>query len=238
MDPPLLYSPREPRLLRKSRRVRRGRWGTLLATARALLSPNDAPLTEERFDVVPGLRREWMIVVRRRRLVALGLVSALVGATIYNYTLRPVYEGLSVVALAEAMAANPLARMSTEVTRLGAILERQRALIRSPEFASRLVGSLDPAAQMELSLGPIGTWVERVKAEWGRLTGAEGRDTPVDSVAAFRSRLRVTGEAKSTWIEIRFAAHDPKVAADIANAIMDQYLRETDASNRRAVEQT
>ena len=238
MDPPLLYSPREPRLLRKSRQVRREQWGTLLATARALLSPNDAPLTEERFDVVPGLRREWMIVVRRRRLVALGLVSALVGATIYNYTLRPVYEGLSVVALAEAMAANPLARMSTEVTRLGAILERQRALIRSPEFASRLVGSLDPAAQKELSLGPIGTWVDRVKAEWGRLSGAEGRDTPVDSVAAFRSRLRVTGEAKSTWIEIRFAAHDPKVAADIANAIMDQYLRETDASNRRAVEQT
>src|SRR5689334_4464072 len=99
-----------------------------------------------------------MIVVRRRRLVVLGLVSALVGATVYNYTLRPVYEGSAVVAIAEAMAANPLARMSTEVTRLGAILERQRALIRSPEFGSRVVASLDPAAQRELSLGPIGSW--------------------------------------------------------------------------------
>lgn len=195
-------------------------------------------MTEERFDIVPGLRREWMIIVRRRRLVALGLVSSLVGATIYNYTLRPVYEGLSVVAIAEAMAANPLARMSTEVTRLGAILERQRALIRSPEFGSRVVTSLDPAAQRELALGPIGSWTDRMRVEWGRLTGAEGRDAPVDTVAALRSRLRVTGEAKSTWIEIRFSAYDPKVASDVANAIMDQYLRETDRSNRAAVEQS
>ena len=129
---------------------------------------------EERFDVVPGLRREWMIVVRRRRLVALGLVSSLVAATIYNYTLRPIYEGLSVVAIAEAMAANPLARMSTEVTRLGAILERQRALIRSPEFAARVVESLPPAAQKELALGPIGSWPDRMRAELGRLTGSGG----------------------------------------------------------------
>ncbi|HRB11821.1 MAG TPA: hypothetical protein PKU70_02330, partial [Vicinamibacteria bacterium] len=195
-------------------------------------------MNEERFDIVPGLRREWMIVVRRRRLVALGLVVSLVGATVYNYTLRPVYEGLAVVAIAEAMAANPLARMSTEVTRLGAILERQRVLIRSPEFASRTVPSLDPAAQKELSNGPIGSWPDRMRSEWARLIGATGTDAPTDAVAAFRSRLRVTGEAKSTWIEIRFAAYDPKVAADVANAVMDQYLRETEDSNTRAVEQS
>lgn len=199
---------------------------------------NESSLTEERFDVVPGLRREWMIVVRRRRLVALGLVCSLVGATVYNYTLRPVYEGLSVIAVAEAMASNPLARMSTEVTRLGAILERQRVLIRSPEFASRVVESLDPAAQKELALGPIGSWPDRMASEWMRLTGATGSDAPVDAVAAFRSRLRVTGEAKSTWIEIRVAAYDAKVAADLANAVMDRYLQEVDASNRQAVEQT
>jgi len=201
-------------------------------------APNENSLNEERFDIVPGLRREWMIVVRRRRLVALGLVSALVGATIYNYTLRPVYEGFSVVAIAEAMAANPLARMSTEVTRLGAILERQRALIRSPEFASRVVASLDPVALKELSIGPIGSWPERMQAEWARLVGAEGLDAPADAVAALRSRLRVTGEAKSTWIEIRLTAYDPKVAADLANAVMNQYLRETEDSNNRAVDQS
>ncbi len=201
-------------------------------------APNENSLNEERFDIVPGLRREWMIVVRRRRLVALGLVVSLLGATIYNYTMRPVYEGLAVVAVAEAMAANPLARMSTEVTRLGAILERERVLIRSPEFASRTVPSLDPAAQKELSLGPIGSWPDRLRAEWGRLIGAEGTDAPTDTVAAFRSRLRVAGDTRSTWIEIRFVAYDPKIASDVANAIMNQYLRETEASNNRAVDQS
>ncbi len=177
-----------------------------------------------------------MILVRRRRLVSLGLVSSLLGATIYNYTLRPVYEGLSVVAIAEATAANPLARMSTEATRLGAILERQRALIRSPEFGVRVVNILEPSAKKELAFGPIGSWPDRMRSEWARLTGGTGPTAPTDTVAALRSRLRVTGEAKSTWIEIRISAYDPKVAAEIANAVMDQYLRETNESNAKAVE--
>ncbi len=177
-----------------------------------------------------------MIVVRRRRLIALALASALAAATIYNYTLRPVYEGYSVVAISEAMSANPLARMSTEQTRLGAILERQRSAIGSPEFGVRMVANLDPAARRELALGPIGSWPERMRSEWGRLMGNDESTSPTDTVTAFRSRLRVGGEARSTWIDIRFSAYDPKIAADVANAIVDQYLRETSDANDRAVE--
>ncbi len=169
--------------------------------------------------------------------MALGLVSALLGATIYNYTLRPVYEGVAVVAIAETLASNPLARMSTESTRLTAILERQKALIRSPEFGSRLVERLEAPALRELTFGPIGSWPDRMRSEWGRLLGkTSGVEATVDAVASFRSRLRVTGEAKSTWIEMRFSAYDSKVAADVSNLIMDQYLREVDASNKREVE--
>jgi polysaccharide biosynthesis transport protein len=193
-------------------------------------------LHEERFDVVPGLRREWMILIRRRRLVVMAIVSALLGATIYNYTLRPVYEGVSVVAIGEAVSANPLARMSTESTRLSTIMERQRSLIRSADFATRLIPGLAPSAQKELALGPIGSWPDRMRSEWARIMDSESSDLPTDTVAAFRSRLRATGESKSTWIEIRFSAYDPKVAAEVANAIMAQYLKEVDASNAAAVE--
>jgi capsular exopolysaccharide synthesis family protein len=193
-------------------------------------------LNEERYDVVPGLRREWMIVVRRRRLVALGFFGAILGTTIYNYSLRPVYEGLAVVTIAETMATNRMARMSTEMTRLGILIERQRALIKSPELAARVAPSLSPRAQTELSHGPIGSWADRMRSEWARVTGAEGSGAPVDSVAALRSRLRVTGETKSTWLEIRFAAYDPAVAAEVANALMEQYLKDTEEANKLAVE--
>jgi len=195
-------------------------------------------LNEERFDVVPGLRREWMIVVRRRRLVILALASCLMGATIYNYTLRPIYEGHSVVAVSEALSANPLARMATEQARLGAILERQRALIRSPDFAARAVANLDPAAEKELTFGPIGSWPERMRSEWQRLMGDQGSTAPTAKVTAFRSRLQVSSEARSTWIDIRFAAYDPKVAADMANLVVDQYMRETTDANNRAIDAT
>lgn len=177
-----------------------------------------------------------MIVVRRRRLVALAVVAALTGATIYNYTLRPVYEGQAVVAIAEAVSANPLARMNTEITRLGPVLERQRALLRSPEFGARVVENLNAEGRKELAIGVIGSWPERMRAEWRRLTGDEGSTDPTDLVDAFRSRLRVGGEPRSTWIDIRYAAYSPRVAAEVANAIVDQYLRSVSESNDRAVD--
>lgn len=193
--------------------------------------------SEERFDIVPSLRREWMIVVRRRRLVVLGLVGALMAATIYNYTLRPVYEGFSVVSISEAAAANPLARMTTDAARFGAIMERQKAFIRSPEFRSRVMSSLNSAAQRELALGPIGSWFERVRAEWGRLIGASRQESPADLEASFDSRLHVGGETRPSWIEIRISGYDPTVTADLANTVLDRYLAETESANNRVVEQ-
>ena len=197
-------------------------------------------MTDERYDIVPGLRREWMLIVRRRRIIALVVVSAFVGATLYNYTLRPVYEAAAVVAVGEASASNPLARMSTEVTRLGAIVDRQRTLIRSQEFSSKVVEVLDDEARKELAYGSIGTWWERVSAEWARRFGGTDALSTFDTVAAYRSRLRVMGgsENRSSWIEIRFSAYDPKVAADVANAIMNRYLDQVTESNDRAVEQS
>ncbi len=179
-----------------------------------------------------------MIVVRRRRLVALGFVSSLLGATIYNYSLRPIYEGVAVVALGEASATNPLARMSTEITRFVGIVERQRAMIRSPDFAARMVEELPAAAVTELTFGPIGSWFDRMSSEWTRRAGGSAPRAPVDLVLAFRSRLKVTGgtEAKSTWIEIRFSAFDPKVAAEVTNLVMDRYMRETSEANTRSME--
>ena len=180
-----------------------------------------------------------MLVVRRRRVIVLTFVVAVVAVTIYNYTLRPVYESMAVVSVGEAAAANPLARMSTEITRLGQLVDRQRALLRSQEFAGKVVDTLDTAALSELANGPIGTWSDRITAEWSRFFG--GRDQQVvDRVSSFRSRLRIVGgtETRSTWIEIRFAAYDPKVAASIANAIADTYLKQTAESNERAVSQT
>ena len=182
------------------------------------------------------MRREWLILVRRRRLIALSLVVAIVGVTIYNYTLRPVYQGISVVGIGEATASNPLARMSVEMIRFRAILERQKAVLKSTELAVRVVGALDPEAVRELGAGPIGTWSDRMLAEWNHRMSDEGSVAPKDAAGALRSRLQVTSQAESTWIEIRFSAYDPKVAADIANAILDAYIRQTGESNNRFTE--
>ena len=171
-------------------------------------------MTEDRFEVIPPLRREWLILVRRRRLIALSLVVAIVGATIYNYTLRPVYEGVAVVGLGEATASNPLARMSVEMIRFRAILERQKAILKSTELAARVVSTLGPESVRELGAGPIGTWTDRMLAEWNHRLENEGSVAPKDTAAALRSRLQVTSQGESTWIEIRFSAYDPKVAAD------------------------
>ena len=168
--------------------------------------------------------------------MAVALTIALVGTTIYNYTLRPVYQGMAVVGINEAAASNPLVRMSIELVRFRAIMERQKLILKSPEFASRVLSGLGPAEIRELSTGPIGTWADRMWAEWNRRLGNQGSDAPQDATIAFRSRLGIATENDSTWIDIQFSAYDPAIAASIANATLDTYIRETNESNTRAVE--
>ncbi len=114
-------------------------------------------------DVVPGLRREWMIVVRHRWLIIVTTVLGLVGAVVFNYAVRPLYTSVAVVSVSETVPGQPNARLSLNLPRLEAVINEQMGLLTGREFAARVVNEATPGLMAELSTGPIGGWYERLR---------------------------------------------------------------------------
>ena len=114
-------------------------------------------------DVVPGLRREWMIVVRHRRLILSTTLLGLVGALIFNYAVRPLYASVVVVSVFETVPGQPNAWLNLNLPRLEAVINEQMGLLTGREFAARVVSGATPALMAELATGPIGGWYERLR---------------------------------------------------------------------------
>jgi len=192
---------------------------------------------EDHFDpeIVPGLRREWMILARRRRMIAALAVLALAGAAAYNYSVRPLYDSAAVVSARETMPGQPQARWNLEPVRVKAVIDKELARITSREIATGVVKRLGTAELAELNSGPASPW-------YRRLVFGAGFETPgtpqglTQAVEALRSRLRVDWREPSTWIEIRVSAFDPEAAAGLANALATAYVTEAAAASREVVE--
>lgn len=197
------------------------------------------PFAEDRepAEIIPGLRREWLLILRRRRLIGVLIALSLGMAALYNHTVRPVYESVALVSAEESIPSQPYARLNRDLPRLGNVIAKEIARITSREHAATVVKSLPPAGQAELATGPLETWLRRLRAGLSEGGVASGSRDTAQAVAALRSRLRVSARENSTWIEIRVLAYDPQAAAELSNAVALLYVRETEAGNRHVIEE-
>lgn len=189
-------------------------------------------------EVVPGLRREWMIVVRHRWLILSTTVLGLVGALIFNYAVRPLYTSAAIVSVSENVPGQPNARLSLNLPRLEAVINEQIGVLTGTEFGARVVGGATPILKAELATGPLGGWYERLR--FG-VAGNAAPPAPVNTpqaVGAIRSRVKLEWKEPSTWIELRVTAYDPDAAAELANAMVKRYTSETADVNRRTSEES
>ncbi len=160
---------------------------------------------------------------RRRRVIAILLALALVGAGAVCLSLRDRYT-------AEAILQVDLGRpVSVQVGQpgqgvgpdTGAIVESEARVIRSRAVARRVVADLDlvndPAFAKRSLLGRLAWW--RADPVPGPDTNAAERIAGVLS-----SGLAVTNDSRSYLITVAYTAADPARAARIANAFVDAYL--------------
>lgn len=188
-------------------------------------------------DVVPGLRREWMIVVRHRWLILFTTVLGLLGALAFNSVVRPLYASVAVVSVSETIPGQPNARLSLNLPRLEAVINEQIGLLSGREFAGRVVDQATPGLMAELATGPIGVWYQRLNFGGGA-PGEASQVSKAQAVGAIRSRLKLEWKEPSTWIEVRVTAYDPDAAAELANAVVKRYTSETADVNRRSSEES
>jgi uncharacterized protein involved in exopolysaccharide biosynthesis len=116
------------------------------------------PSHEDHREVVPSLRREWVILVRRRRMILAVLTLAVSGAAVFTYGAQPLYEGGAIISAGEWIPEQPYARLNADVPRLKSVLDREIARITSRELGTEIVRHMGPSGCAELALGPLGPW--------------------------------------------------------------------------------
>jgi len=188
-------------------------------------------------EVVPDLRREWMILARHRRSIAVITVLAVLAAALYNYSVRPLYGSVAILSINQTVPNQPLARLSLTAQRLNEVIEKEIARITGLEFAAAVVSELGPRETNELATGPLGPWFKRLR--WSGADGDEAGTAGLNkarAVPALRSRLSVEGKGGSTWVEIRIAGYDPEAVAGLAEAVVRTYSSFTADASRQAIE--
>jgi capsular exopolysaccharide synthesis family protein len=181
--------------------------------------------------VVNELRYYLGIFHKRRSLIVTCLAMSLLGATLYNYSVRPVYQATAQI-LVDRRAQNVLA---TGADRIDAAeltdLATQLELLRGQVVAEKVVDKLQLHKTAEFQTGPMMSIWERFQRRFlGRTPPA-----PVDSsgiplspaAAAFRSRLVLEPVPGSRLVNVRFRAYDPRIAQEAVNALAQVFIEQT-----------
>lgn len=186
-------------------------------------------------EVVPDLRREWMILVRHRQSIAAITILAVLAAALYNYSVRPLYDSVAVLSINLTVPSQPLARLSLTAQRLNEVIEKEITRMTGLDFAAGLAGELGPKETGELAMGPVGPWFRRL-----RLPGADAAQPTVlnkaQAVDALLSRLSVQGKGGSSWVEVHMVGYDPEAVAGLANEVVRAYASLTESANRQAID--
>lgn len=169
-------------------------------------------------------------------MIAALVVLALAAAGAYNYSVRPLYEGVAVVSARETMPGQPQARWNLDPVRVKAVIDRELARIISREIATGVVKQLGAPEKAELNSGPVSPWYRRLVFGAGLQAPSATPQSMAQAVESLRSRLRIDWREPSTWIEIHASGYDPQAAANLANTLATAYVSEAAAASREAVE--
>ena len=104
---------------------------------------NSHNLDRTELDIVPGLRREWIILARRRWLILTTTLLAVGGAGAYNYGVRPLYQGAAIISAREAVPGQPNARLNADLPRLRIVIEQVGGHLRRARPRCRVSSTMD-----------------------------------------------------------------------------------------------
>lgn len=167
------------------------------------------------------LRSYWKILRNRRWTVLSVLCLMLTAVSIYTARQKPVYRASS---LLEIEQENPsivtLAEMFQLQSVSGDYLNTQYKILQSDSLARDVIGKLrldqieefDPAHARQKK-DPVDTAV--------RPNGSREQFV----LAAFKAHLNVTPVPQSRLVSVDFESRDPKLAADVVNALVASYMQ-------------
>jgi capsular exopolysaccharide synthesis family protein len=185
---------------------------------------------------VPEKGREWAqaiaILIKHWRLSAMFAVLVLVTTVVVTFSMKPVYEPAARIevdppgesfSLDGGSGAGDAEYLETQAQnlkgdRLAIAVIRKLGLDQNPDIVP------DAQARAENRFEPS------PKADVLQLTPAER-----SALGAFHGRLTIKRDTASRLISIRFASHDPALAALITNTVVNTFIEQSFEDQNRAV---
>ena len=162
---------------------------------------------------------DYIIILRKHQWLMLTFLLAVVTVvTIASFKMKPIYEAAARVEVdKESQAATlpfPDAAAYDEYVDMDSYLETQTKILESETLAFQTIRSLDLAKYPEFGGTATAT-------AFGQGGAAPKRPA---ILGAFLGSLAVKRVPNSLLIEVRFAAEDPQLAAQIVNAHLQNYI--------------
>lgn len=158
-----------------------------------------------------GLSEYMRVLLRNRWLIAGCALTGLIAALLISLSIRAEYEATARIGV-ELDNTNPLERRTaTDGARISTTLETQLSILQSDAIAKNVIDDLKLAANCNFS-----------KAACTGLAMPFRMLTPkarADLLRAYRKGFHPELVPKTQILEVKFRSTDPRLAADVANAI-------------------
>lgn len=195
----------------------------------ARLSPNNSDDADWQRGLVL-LRHNW-------RLAALFMLAVVVATIVVSVAMRPVYEPEAKIELDPPGREIFSLQNGGDASADAEYLETQSQKLQSDELAVRVIRVLHLDQNREfagkLAVNATSAAPNADPKNPLTLTSAENA-----ALRNFRSKLTVRRDTSSRLVFIKFASHDPTLAATIANTLISQYVESSFETRHNAIAQS
>lgn len=199
------------------------------------------PLTSERFTSSYALQTLLRILKKRWKWIAASTVLCEVLTIVVVLSMKPTYDATATIQLNKTSSSLDLGlgdvlsqQLSSGGDSLLTDLQTETAILKDDSLALSVIEELDLASQP-----PFATVAPdpREAAEKG-LPLEEAPHTRNRLLTIFHNNLNVSTVRGTRLIDVTYESHDPRQAAEIANALIDSYKRQYLQSHYAATSET
>jgi len=179
------------------------------------------------------LREIWSILRKHRWTIATFFGVVLLTTVIATLLMRPVYKASAMIeVLPESRSLVKFQNVEQADLQPREYVETQANILQSDSVAKAVIDRLDLKQNAEIN----GTesqrgFVNGVKQVIAAIRPGGGNDAHAERIqeagalGRFKERLAVNPVRKSNLFEVSFESFDPELAANVTNAVVDEYMR-------------
>src|SRR3984893_1262206 len=192
--------------------------------------PRDLALYEaEDVQEIPDLVEYWWAIRKRRAKILTAVFFVFASGLFATLKQKPVYKARALIEIQKENPDMPTLQELFQVENISdTYLETQYRILKSENLARRVIAQLRLEQVPEFGM-PAGTPSDSRPQDTPPPQSVAGaamrfRETNSEVLKKFQERLDVEPLKRSRLVEVTFESHDPKLAAQVVNALASAYI--------------